>query len=197
MPRLHPKHQYGTEFDNRDPNTTWIWINDNEYVEINIAELVDNMIQNCMGYYEQEEGITLGELKDAYYTIFPDVQRREAAVDRANGAPLPEPEMVIVEVDLLRRALSDPKEYVPEAYSLFQSIANIAGMDFVFDTPDGLNALFIAPYDRYPTDTERAVLKEMVILAVDVSPFGRGAVMVDVQTEKELNTRVHMKQGKG
>ena len=33
--------------DNRDSNITWLWISDHEYVEVNIAELVDNAKENA------------------------------------------------------------------------------------------------------------------------------------------------------
>lgn len=32
--------------DNRDPHTTWLWINDRQYVEVNPIELVYNVIEN-------------------------------------------------------------------------------------------------------------------------------------------------------
>ena len=32
--------------DNRDGNITWLWISDREYVEVDIAELVDNAKEN-------------------------------------------------------------------------------------------------------------------------------------------------------
>ncbi len=37
--------------DNRDPGTTWVWIDEYEseagYVELNPAEITGNMIENC------------------------------------------------------------------------------------------------------------------------------------------------------
>ena len=35
-----------TELDNRGPDTTWIWINEHEYVEVNPTELYENMVRN-------------------------------------------------------------------------------------------------------------------------------------------------------
>jgi hypothetical protein len=32
--------------DNRDDSTTWLWINQREYVEVNPKELMENMIEN-------------------------------------------------------------------------------------------------------------------------------------------------------
>ena len=34
-------------YDNRDDNTTWLWISSTEYVEVNPRQLYDNMIENC------------------------------------------------------------------------------------------------------------------------------------------------------
>ena len=33
--------------DNRDQGTTWLWINESEYVEVNPVDLMGNMIENC------------------------------------------------------------------------------------------------------------------------------------------------------
>lgn len=32
--------------DNRDQYTTWLWINDHQYVEVNPVDLLRNMIEN-------------------------------------------------------------------------------------------------------------------------------------------------------
>lgn len=42
------------ETDNRDPRTTWLWINDKEYVEVDPYDLVENSIEN-LPEEEQEQ----------------------------------------------------------------------------------------------------------------------------------------------
>lgn len=34
------------QVDNRDSNTTWLWISDTEYVEVIISDLVENAKEN-------------------------------------------------------------------------------------------------------------------------------------------------------
>ena len=53
-----------TEVDNRDNRTTWLWINESQYVEIDPVDLVENMIDNCAEWYK-ESGVEREDLDDA------------------------------------------------------------------------------------------------------------------------------------
>ncbi len=33
--------------DNRDSDTTWLWVSKTEYIEVNPRTLYDNMVENC------------------------------------------------------------------------------------------------------------------------------------------------------
>ena len=53
-----------TEVDNRDPSTTWLWISKTEYVEISPVDLIENMIENCCNWFDEETDVPCKELED-------------------------------------------------------------------------------------------------------------------------------------
>lgn len=48
--------------DNRDQNTTWLWLNETDYVEVDPADLYRNMVENC---FEEADGtLDTADLQD-------------------------------------------------------------------------------------------------------------------------------------
>jgi len=62
--------------DNRDPRCTWLWISDHEYVEVDPVDLVENMVENCTPWYEEEAGIDPTELQRAVDVFKADDRKR-------------------------------------------------------------------------------------------------------------------------
>lgn len=52
------------EWDNRDPSVTWLWIDDVRYISVDPVEVVENMIENCCSWFDEETDITCKELED-------------------------------------------------------------------------------------------------------------------------------------
>lgn len=42
-----PRERTIVEVDNRDERTTWLWLNQHEYIEVDPVELHANMLENC------------------------------------------------------------------------------------------------------------------------------------------------------
>ena len=65
----NPK-RYDAVIDNRDPGTTWIWLEGTgDYVEVSPVELVENMIENCREWILAEQGVTEEALESALKTL--------------------------------------------------------------------------------------------------------------------------------
>ncbi len=54
-----------TEWDNRDPATTWLWIDKVRYIEVNPVELIANMVENCHVGMVEFEDVTEDQLNHA------------------------------------------------------------------------------------------------------------------------------------
>lgn len=62
-----------TEVDNRDSRTTWLWISNEQYIEVDPIELIQNMVENCAHVItdptlhdgETEDPVTADELNEA------------------------------------------------------------------------------------------------------------------------------------
>ncbi len=66
-PVEEPEHRTNvpiTEWDNRDPSETWLWIDQHRYVCVDPVEMIENMIENCCNWFDEETDVPCKELED-------------------------------------------------------------------------------------------------------------------------------------
>jgi len=68
FPEAEPEHQTIvdiTEWDNRDTGVTWLWIDKVRYVSVNPFDLIENMVENCLPWIQDETDVTVAEVEQA------------------------------------------------------------------------------------------------------------------------------------
>ncbi len=65
MEPTFPVHVDIAEWDNRDTAETWLWIDKVRYVSVNPFDMIENMVENCLPWITDNEGVTAEELEDA------------------------------------------------------------------------------------------------------------------------------------
>ena len=66
LPVEEPTYQTNVdikEWDNRDPSETWLWIDKHRYISVDPVEMIENMIENCCSWFDDETDVTCKELE--------------------------------------------------------------------------------------------------------------------------------------